>query len=221
MFYYIIVSLLFSPLLAMEPRDTQLQLCATRNVTYARPIREEEKKSTDATQQAPDKKPCPFCNPEILKKNHVFSEDTEKNIRIIFNKFPYPSWDQGIHILSTLITHKAHPNDITHTELAEQVAAAHHISEQLYDDAYTQEYFTNWGAIAGQSVPHWHSHIVSYTQEPCSLSAKIQHQKNPIVKTIEEAFAKAKAIIETPERPIINQCPYLTEQDQKKCVCCT
>ena len=217
LFCSLFISLFFLPLIAMNNHNNQLELCATRNTAYARPVREAEKQKTEEPQKAVTK-PCPFCDADILKTNHIFSEDSAKNIRIIFNKFPYPSLDQGIHLLCTLITHKAHPNDLSSAEFVEQIDAAHSMSRKLHNEAYTQEYFTNWGAIAGQSVPHWHSHIVSFNEPPCSLTEKMQRQKNQRIQSIEEAFIRVKKKLAS-EKYITM--PLITADDEKQCVCCT
>jgi galactose-1-phosphate uridylyltransferase len=211
-----------SCVIAMNATESQYELCAGRNTSYARKITEERKAQADQTDQKKSEgvtKPCVFCDEKILKTNFIIDENTKNNVRVMMNKFPYPSFDQGIHLLIMPITHREHPDDLANTDFIQQIDAAHEVSKKLHDTTYSQEYFTNWGAIAGQSVPHWHSQLKNFVKPPLSLPEKIKDQEAPRIATIEGAFAAVKAKLETEKSDVSSQ--NLAQPNVEQCLCCS
>ena len=116
---------------------------------------------------------CVFCDEETLKNNFIVSEDHQRDVRVMMNKTPYFPFDQGQHLIVMPTSHEEDPDAISLQQIASQCYEVQKLSAVFYDDSFGQEFFTNWGKIAGQSVPHWHSQFKNYTRQPLSVSGEI------------------------------------------------
>jgi diadenosine tetraphosphate (Ap4A) HIT family hydrolase len=162
-------------------------------------------------------KPCAFCDAEILKTNYIISEDEKTDVRVMMNRYPYFSFDQGVHLLIMPLSHKEHPDDFYSEELNNHMDVVKELSAKLYPNAYTQEYVVNWGKLSGQSQRHWHGHIKSYTKVPMSVPQKIKSCKNVTdISDIEQAFEKIKKDLASKDYIFISQVSPSTQQ----CPCC-
>lgn len=150
------------------------------------------RKATVHAQVPQSAKRCPFCDEEILSKNFIVSEDYDNDVRIMMNRFPYGDFCQVHHILIMPISHKLSYSEFSQKELQAQVDVARYVSEQLYDDSYSQEYLTNLGEGGGQSVPHLHNHQLIFVLPPLSLPDLIKTKVASSVNSIEGAFELVK-----------------------------
>lgn len=217
-FYAILLGLFFSPLFGMMSNDCQLDMCPTRKA-YQRPQIITNNKESVQLESTATKQICVFCDSKILETNHIISEDKEHDVRVMMNKFPYCDFDQGRHLLLMPISHKEHPNEFSHNELAKQGDAVQKLSAQLYDEAYTQEYFINWGKISGQSQPHFHGQFKSYIKAPMSLPERMESQKNSQIKTTEQAFEAVKIVLESAKNISVSS-QQATLFNDSECNCC-
>jgi len=217
MFYCALLLSLFSvTLFGMENKGAQLELCSYRKI-YERPkILTTQKESGQS--EAVVSKPCVFCDSKILATNYVLLEDKDHDVRVMMNKFPYFDFDQGSHLLIMPISHKEHPSEFSHKELAEQVKTLKELAMKLYDNAYAQEYCASWGAISGQSQPHWHGHLKNYVQLPMSLPEKMKSQKNTRIHTIEQAFNEVKVVLESTKNSSLSS--QIILYNGLECDCC-
>jgi len=204
-------------LFGMEQTGSQLELCSYRKI-YERPQIIIMQKEQQGKSEVVIPKPCVFCDSKILATNHVLMEDKDHDVRVMMNKFPYFDFDQGSHLLVMPISHKEHPCDFSHKELAEQVKTLKELAMNLYGDAYMQEFCASWGAMGGQSQPHWHSHLKSYVQPSMSLPEQINFNKNRQIKTLEQAFKAIKIALESTENSSI-LFPVMTDNNFE-CNCC-
>lgn len=197
-----------SVVFCMNSKDRQLEFPISTRKAYVQ----------SNVLQKPTESVCNFCDEKILATNHIIREDHESDVREMMNKFPYFDFDQGQHLLIMPRSHKEHPEEFSHDEIVEQADAVRNLSAKLYGNAYTQEYFTNWGKDAGQSVPHWHSHLKSYVKPPQSIPERIACYKDSRIKTIEEAYEELKTILESAKNtlPSLDSC-----YDENECTCCT
>jgi len=173
----------------MSPDNRQLLVCPSR-------------KATVQAQVPQTLKTCVFCDPEILAKNYIICENKENDVRIMMNKFPYFDFDQGYHLLIMPISHKISFDEFSPEGLAEQLKIAQQIDSKLYEDAYSQGYFINLGEGGGQSVPHLHSHIQAFMENPLPLPEMIKH-KDSLTNNIEYAFASAQSNLDSLENVLI------------------
>lgn len=178
--YHVVIGLFIVPVLAMEENGRQIELCPGR-VAYIQKNKQ------------PSSSRCVFCAQDVLAQNYIVNEDTKNDVRIMMNKYPYFAFDQGYHLLVMPISHKEDPSFFSSQELWQQVDAVRMISTKLYPGSYGQEYVTSWGKIAGQSVPHWHSHVKVFIQPPCSLAKTARRYKNSSTNNMEFAFEQVKS----------------------------
>jgi diadenosine tetraphosphate (Ap4A) HIT family hydrolase len=208
---------------AMNPAGAQFELCPRRNEVYARRVAETRKKEEEAQSEhkqiaiVQPAKPCPFCDQDILKQNRILQEDGK--VRIMLNKHPYFPYDQGIHLLIMPTAHVESPNNIEDHDFMQLINTARITSNKLYSTAYTQEYFTNVGLDAGQTVKHCHTHFKSYTQPPAALPETIRRQKNPAIRTEQHMSEIVKFYLEGQEK----KWPELlmSKENIEKCTCCS
>ncbi|HLW72694.1 MAG TPA: hypothetical protein VKR54_01465 [Candidatus Babeliales bacterium] len=207
--YIMMVGLCSAAAYAMNEKSTQMELCGVLRKEYV------QKNIVNK----PTTPVCPFCDEQILSTNYIVSEDHDKDVRIMMNKSPYFAFDQGHHLLIMPESHKELPGELSQEELAGQVDAAQGLSEQLYNDAYTQEYFTNWGRIAGQSVPHWHSQFKNYVEPTRSLPEQVQARKDDVINNVQDAYALLRLKLKSAQNVSIpsEAVPY----DVTECRCCT
>jgi diadenosine tetraphosphate (Ap4A) HIT family hydrolase len=203
MFNYRIMLVLMVPSMLfgnMFQRGSQLEFCPASRQTYilanikaAQDAAKASQQPQQSQQPAPqEQKKCPFCDQEILSQNYILSEDHQCDVRVIMNKFPYYDFDQGEHLLIMPQSHNEIPGDLPSQLIMAQTDAAQEISGKLHDDAYSQEYFTNWGRMAGQSVPHWHSQFKNYKKAPLSLPERTKEFNNALINNIGDAFKVVK-----------------------------
>jgi len=139
----------------------------------------------------------------------------------MMNKSPYPDFDQAIHLLFMPIVHKVLPNDFSRQELINQVDAVHAISQKLDCKSYSQEWFTNWGRLGGQTVAHWHSQLKIFTKPPCSMPTRMKCAENFSITTTEGAFEKTKELLNACPDSLPNPLHDGKEMHfYKECLCC-
>jgi diadenosine tetraphosphate (Ap4A) HIT family hydrolase len=179
-FYYALLIVLTAPVLAMDPKGSQLELCASRRAYIQ-------------GQKSQPSQSCVFCDAKVLAQNHILIENFRDDVRIMMNKNPYFPFDQGYHLLIMPISHKEQPADFSQRELAQQTYTALFLSVKLHNGSYSQEYFTNWGKLSGQSVLHWHSQMKVYTKPALSLPESARNYKDSSTNNIESALALVRS----------------------------
>lgn len=213
--YVVLLCLFFSSLYGMEQRECQFELSRLRtayrsNLAVINRTQEVQSSSVEV-------KPCVFCDSDTLKKNYIISEDKESDVRVILNKFPYIDLSQGIHILVLPISHKEQFSQFSSKEFASHIASVQMLSKKLHNDAYTQEYFINWGKLAGQSVPHLHSHLKVLTQPCMSMIERMQCNDNNQKLTIEDVFYSIKEKLKSEDNNVASS---FLSYNPFKCHCC-
>lgn len=206
--YIVMVGLCSAAVYAMNEKQTQMELCGALRKKYVQ----------EHIVNKPTTPVCPFCDKDILATNYIVCEDHDKDVRIMMNKNPYFAFDQGHHLLIMPQSHKELPTDLSQAELQEQTDAVQGLSAQLYNDAYTQEYFTNWGKLAGQSVSHWHSQFKNYVEPTRSLPEQVQARKGDLINNVQNAYELLQLKLKSAQnvRSSSEAIPY----DETECKCC-
>jgi diadenosine tetraphosphate (Ap4A) HIT family hydrolase len=200
---YVTILLLLLPQVVL---NMQLEIAASRRVY----------RQTADTQRAQGF--CFFCDEATLKNNFIVSEDYQRDIRVMMNKTPYFPFDQGQHLLVMPIAHEEDPDKISEEQIKAQCDAIQKLSATFYDHAYHQEFFTNWGKIAGQSVAHWHSQFKNYTQKPMSVPDCVLVRENPCITKIEDALLKVQErLASTMYKPVRRVTLYMKEDGCLSC----
>lgn len=100
----------------------------------------------------------PFCRQEVTARQTVFEG---KEIRVLYNFAPIRLGGEELHFLFVPIAHKARFNEVTLSEYLECQELASRIVRFYQENGYPTAYlFDKTGKRAGQTVPHWHQHLV-------------------------------------------------------------
>ncbi|HSC25059.1 MAG TPA: hypothetical protein VLB80_02480 [Candidatus Babeliales bacterium] len=206
----IVLGLCSSALFGMNPKLAQLEICGDLRKKYV----------SETIVNKPTISVCHFCDKDILAANFIIYEDHKKDMRVMTNKNPYFDFEQGDHLLFMTISHEENPANLSREQLIHQTDAVQQFSADLYEDAYTQEYFTNWGKIAGQSVPHWHSQFKNYVKPPQSLPEQMKARQNYTIKNGKEAYEVLKNLLYS-KKNIQTSSGTVIPCDTTECTCCS
>ena len=99
-----------------------------------------------------------FCNPKVIDKQLVFEG---KEIYVLYNYAPIAIGDEKLHFLIVPKQHRPRFSDLTESEYLESMQLSQKlVSFYKAKDYDTAHLFDKTGAEAGQTVPHWHEHVV-------------------------------------------------------------
>ncbi len=100
----------------------------------------------------------PFCRQDVLDRQTVFEG---KEIRVLYNFAPIRLGGQELHFLLVPIAHRSRFDEVTQSEYLECQDLASQIVQFYQARGYPTAYlFDKTGKRAGQTVPHWHQHLV-------------------------------------------------------------
>ncbi len=99
-----------------------------------------------------------FCHQKVIDKQVVFEG---KEVVVLYNYAPIVLGDGKLHFLVVPKQHRPSFSDLTQTEYLETMQLSQKLVNFYRDKGCPTAYlFDKTGARAGQSVPHWHEHIV-------------------------------------------------------------
>ncbi|MBS0616312.1 MAG: HIT domain-containing protein [Verrucomicrobia bacterium] len=94
-----------------------------------------------------------FCDPQVIERQRIFSKG---KVEILFNYAP-----QGDeHFLIVPKAHRTDFRDLQRDEFVEAMESADKIVRHYLSKGLNCYLFHKTGSWAGQTVPHWHLHIV-------------------------------------------------------------
>lgn len=99
----------------------------------------------------------PFCDPDILKKQMVFRG---KTVSLIYNHRPVLGAD---HYLLVTHEHRTTIDDLTEEEFLEANELARRI---IHEKNGFVIMYQKTGRAAGQTVDHWHQHLIFIDKKP-------------------------------------------------------
>lgn len=141
-----------------------------------------------------------FCNPEVIKKQSVWEG---KTVRILYNYAPLGLDNEKLHFLITPKAHRENFASLTEEEYAETMELSQKLI-QVYQKDGTAYLYDKTGAKAGQTVPHWHRHIVFTANKMQDFLGKLNVAKNMLFgssalppKELEERVKKHSNILST------------------------
>lgn len=118
----------------------------------------------------------PFCNPQIIEKQRVFEG---KQVNVLYNYAPVTIGEGKLHFLLMPKNHHEKFSDLTNEEYLEiselRSKLLKHYQSHGYDVAYV---FNKTGAPAGQTVPHFHEHVILAASKTHELIGKLRVLKN-------------------------------------------
>jgi diadenosine tetraphosphate (Ap4A) HIT family hydrolase len=99
-----------------------------------------------------------FCNPVVIQKQLVFEG---KEVNVLYNYAPLVLDKEKLHFLVIPKQHRPGFSDLTESEYLESLDLSQKLVNFYKGKGYHTTYlFNNTGKEAGQSVPHWHQHLV-------------------------------------------------------------
>jgi diadenosine tetraphosphate (Ap4A) HIT family hydrolase len=99
-----------------------------------------------------------FCVAEVIAKQRIFSGN---HIDILYNYAPLAPGKAALHFLVIPKEHRTTLLELSREEFIEASIFTNNISHYFLTHGYqTAHIFHKNGVEAGQSVPHWHQHIV-------------------------------------------------------------
>lgn len=115
-----------------------------------------------------------FCNPKVIESQLVFEG---KEICLLYNYAPIGQ--EKLHFLIVPKKHRSGFADLTANEHLEAHQTAQRLIEFYKGKGYHTAYlFDKTGVQAGQTVPHWHRHIVLTATKSQELFGKLTVFKN-------------------------------------------
>ncbi len=118
----------------------------------------------------------PFCNPTVLDKQRIFEG---KKVNVLYNYAPVTIGEGKLHFLLTPKEHREKFSDLTPDEYleisAQRSKLLNHYQKHGYEVAYI---FNKTGAPAGQTVPHFHEHVILTASKMQEFIGKLRVLKN-------------------------------------------
>lgn len=99
-----------------------------------------------------------FCKPEVIKKQLIFEG---KDVFVIYNYAPIELGEEKLHFLILPKQHRLDFTDLTKAEYLETMQLTQRIVRFYQSKGLSSAYIYNkTGSEAGQTVPHWHQHVI-------------------------------------------------------------
>lgn len=120
----------------------------------------------------------PFCKQDVINRQLVFEG---KEVNLLYNYAPIPLGEEKLHFLIVTKHHREGFADITEEEYLESMQIAQTLVEYYKDKGFPIVYlYDKTGVEAGQTVPHWHEHVVFAASEKEEWLAMLKVLKNMI-----------------------------------------
>ncbi|MBA3723102.1 MAG: HIT family protein [Parachlamydiaceae bacterium] len=125
------------------------------------------------------KKKDAFCQQKIIDSQLVFEG---KEVNVLYNYAPIALGNKKLHFLIVPKQHREKFSDLTGSEYEE----ASRLSQKLVNfyttkGQHTTYLFNKTGRRAGQTVPHWHEHIVFTSSKTQDFFGKLKVLKNMLI----------------------------------------
>jgi diadenosine tetraphosphate (Ap4A) HIT family hydrolase len=121
----------------------------------------------------------PFCNQNIIEKQLVFEG---KEINILYNHAPIVLGKEKLHFLLVPKRHCQKFSELTESEYLEVAQLSQNLTEFYKSKGYPTAYlFNKSGVEAGQTVPHWHEHLIFTATKTQEFFGKLRILKNMLL----------------------------------------
>lgn len=119
----------------------------------------------------------PFCQVEIIHKQRVLEGH---KINVLYNYAPIGFGGERLHFLIVPKEHKQAFSDLSEEEYVEAQELAQKLIRHFEETRNIEEIylFHKTGADAGQTVPHWHMHLILTANKTQGILGKITVLKN-------------------------------------------
>jgi len=119
-----------------------------------------------------------FCDPDVIAKQCVHEG---KEMVVLYNYAPVKVVEESPHFLIIPKRHRGNFNELTASEYSEAMQLATKITDYFHDfyPQSTLHLYHKTGQPAGQSVPHWHLHVVVVKEDAYLPSFEFPCVKSP------------------------------------------
>lgn len=120
-----------------------------------------------------------FCDPHVVESQCVFEGE---KINVLYNYAPIGLGERKLHFLLVPKEHRLKFSDLTQEEYLETVKLSQKLIRFYKEKEFKTAYlFNKTGAQAGQSVPHWHEHLVFTATKTQEIFGKLTILKNMLI----------------------------------------
>lgn len=121
-----------------------------------------------------------FCKPEVINRQSVLEG---RSINVLYNYAPIGFGGERLHFLVVPKVHKAKFSELSEEEYLEateltQKLITHFSQTRPIQDVYL---FHKTGVDAGQTVPHWHMHMILISNKTQGFFGKLTVLKNMLM----------------------------------------
>ena len=154
-----------------------------------------------------------FCHFEVIEKQLIFSGE---KVYVIYNYAPIGIGEDKLHFLVLPKKHRLNFSDLTEDEYNEAMLLSQRLVEYYRSKGFETAYiFNKTGAEAGQSVPHWHQHVIFIANDPKDYFGKLNILKTMVFRSaplpqeelklrVESIRAELAPIFYTPNTRVIS-----------------
>lgn len=186
--------------------ENRLQLTAAK-------IREQMKFAEPFAQEGEVKEveeKCAFCNPEVIEKQSVFKG---KTVQVIYNYAPITIGKDALHFLILPLRHAKRFSDLTEEEYREASDLSQKLICHYRQEGINTAYLYNKsGKDAGQTVPHWHQHLVFTASKTDEFFVKLRVLKNMVMNMVWRSSPLSDAQLKTRVEGLRGKLSGLSEQ---------
>jgi len=120
----------------------------------------------------------PFCDPEVINKQCIHDG---KEMLVLYNYAPVKVVEESPHFLIIPKNHRENFNELKSSEYNEAMKLAKKISDYFQENypQSTLHLYHKTGEAAGQTVPHWHLHVVVVKEDAYLPSFEFPCVKSP------------------------------------------
>jgi len=120
----------------------------------------------------------PFCDPEVIARQCVYEG---KEMVVLYNYAPVKVVEESPHFLIVPKRHRQNFNELKASEYREAMKLAGKISDYFQENypQSTLHLFHKTGELAGQTVPHWHLHVIVVAENAYLPSFEFPCVKSP------------------------------------------
>jgi diadenosine tetraphosphate (Ap4A) HIT family hydrolase len=136
-----------------------------------------------------------FCNQKVINKQLVFEG---KEMYVLYNYAPIVLGKEKLHFLIVPKQHHSKFSDLTETEYLETMQLSQKLISFYKNRGYHTAYlFDKTGAEAGQTVPHWHEHVVFTAKKTQEFLGKLTVLKNMLIGSSPLSQKELQTLVES------------------------
>jgi diadenosine tetraphosphate (Ap4A) HIT family hydrolase len=159
----------------------------------------------------------PFCKQDVINNQLVFEG---KEINVLYNYAPIGIGKGKLHFLIVPKQHRSNFSELTQEEYLESMELSQKLIKFYKNKGYSTAYlFDKTGVEAGQTIPHWHEHVVFTATKVQDYLGKLTVFKNMLIKASplrkQELQTRVKSLKEELAGPLRAEKSYYIQDAEK------